>query len=303
MNIFAIVVTYNALRNNWIDKCIKSLQNNTVKCEIVVVDNASTDGTRDYVPNNFPEIVWMPQDNNLGFGQANNLGIRYALEHNADFVLLINQDASLASDALELLLEAAAENDNALMSPLQLNGNGSKIDQMFKRTLSKAENGMMEDLIIRHEMNMVYTTGMFAAATWFMPAKMLKDIGGFNPLFFHYGEDDNYQLRLRYHGYKNIVVTKALMYHDRGEHGNMELFNKNKIRRELLVIACDINRSPLRYIVDILHHFYKCYIYYLPRRQYRLGSFSLAVLWIIGHICSINKSRKKEKQLGQTWLE
>ena len=84
MKIYAIIVTYNAMQRGWIDRCMQSLQASTVLATPIIVDNGSTDGTREHIPATYSDIIWMPQDRNLGFGQANNVGIRYALEHNAD---------------------------------------------------------------------------------------------------------------------------------------------------------------------------------------------------------------------------
>ena len=301
MKIYAIIVTYNAMRRGWIDRCLGSLAESTVPVTAIVVDNLSTDGTREHVPSRWPDAVWLPQERNLGFGQANNVGMRYALEHDADYVLLLNQDAAIAPDALAEMANAA-KGQKVLLSPMQLNGDGTSIDQMFRNVLHMADNGLLEDFIIRHEAKATYPTGIFAAACWLMPADMLREVGGFNPLFFHYGEDDNYQSRTRYHGYCNIVVTKAMMYHDREEHGNVKVFNKNKMRRELLVTVCDINKSAAGTILSMLNLLYKCYTYRLPRQQYRPGTFLPAVLWLMGHCGAIAKSRKKEKSKGRNWL-
>ena len=100
MNIFAVIVTYNAMHRNWADRCLQSLEESSVPVTSIFVDNCSVDGTRDYIPSRYPQVVWLPQDHNLGFGQANNVGIRYALNHGADYVLLLNQDAALSTDAL-----------------------------------------------------------------------------------------------------------------------------------------------------------------------------------------------------------
>lgn len=299
--IYAIVVTYNAMRRNWIERCLQSLRESTVAVTPIVIDNGSKDGTCEYVPTHYPEVIWMPQRKNLGFGQANNVGIRYALEHEADYVMLLNQDAAIAPDALSALLDAA-QGHNALLSPLQLNGEGTKVDQMFRKTLHQADNGLLEDFLVNHEAKPVYPTGFFAAACWFMPSSMLKEVGGFNPLFFHYGEDDNYQFRARYHGYDNLVVIKARMYHDRGEHGDVEIFNKNRMRREIILLALDINLSPLQSTKAILHLLYKCYTYRLLRHQYQPGTFLPAAIWTLAHLHTIAASRKKEKSIGLTWL-
>ena len=104
MKIYTIIVTYNAMQRNWITRSIDSLSKSTIETTPVIIDNGSTDGTRNYVPEHYPNAVWMPQDKNLGFGQANNLGMKYALEHQADYILLLNQDATLAPDAIEKML-------------------------------------------------------------------------------------------------------------------------------------------------------------------------------------------------------
>ena len=62
MNIFAIIVTYNAMRRNWAERCLQSLQESTVPVTPIVIDNGSTDGTRDYVPSQQPTVVWLPQE-------------------------------------------------------------------------------------------------------------------------------------------------------------------------------------------------------------------------------------------------
>ena len=130
MKIYAIIVTFNAMRNNWIDHCLKSLEDSSTPVVPIVIDNGSTDETRNYVPKRFSSVVWLPQEKNIGFGQANNVGIKYALDHNADYILLLNQDAILAANAIEEMLPYA--DDKSLVSPLQLSGDGSKLDNQLK---------------------------------------------------------------------------------------------------------------------------------------------------------------------------
>ena len=80
--VFSIIVTYNALRNNWIIKCLESLQNSSVKSEIIIIDNNSYDKTIEVVEKNFPNVSCIKNQKNIGFGQANNIGIKYALNMN-----------------------------------------------------------------------------------------------------------------------------------------------------------------------------------------------------------------------------
>ena len=89
--IVAIIVTYNAVP--WLERCLGSLQASSVPVQTVIVDNRSTDETVNTIRTRYPQTVLIENQENLGFGQANNIGIRYALEHEATHVLLLNQDA------------------------------------------------------------------------------------------------------------------------------------------------------------------------------------------------------------------
>ncbi|MCH5311707.1 MAG: glycosyltransferase, partial [Prevotella sp.] len=131
------------MRNDWINCCLSSLRDSTIKTIPIVVDNCSTDGTREFAPTQYPEVVWLPQNKNLGFGQANNIGIRYALENNADYVLLLNQDASLHKEAIRYMLEAS--DGTSLISPLHLNGKGSGFDNIFRLYSLPLNSGILED--------------------------------------------------------------------------------------------------------------------------------------------------------------
>ena len=301
MKIYAVIVTYNAMRRGWIDRCMKSLEESTVPVVPVVIDNGSTDGTREHLPAAYPDAVWMPQDRNLGFGQANNLGLRYALEHEADYVLLLNQDAALAPDAIEKML--AVSDGKSLLSPLHLNGDGTRIDEMFRYSLRQSDNLMNDDLLIRHQLAPSYESGEICAACWLMPIALIRMIGGFNPLFFHYSEDNNYYQRMVYHGVATLLVPDTFMYHDRLLQGNMQAFNHHRLRRDLLLEICNVNHGFLSAFFRCFKVLLQCYLTRLPLRQYRIGAFSVQMLWVIAHTPAIRESRKTERQTGTNWLQ
>lgn len=300
MKIYAIIVTYNAMRRGWIDRCIKSLKESTVSVEPVVIDNRSTDGTREHVPTAYPDAVWMPQDRNLGFGQANNLGLRYALEHKADYVLLLNQDAALAPDAIEKML--AVSDGKSLLSPLHLNGDGTRIDEMFRYSLRQSDSLMNDDLLIRHQLAPCYEAGEICAACWLMPIALIRMIGGFNPLFFHYSEDTNYYHRTKYHHVRTLLVPDTYMYHDRTVQGNMQVFNHNRLHRDLLLEACNINQGFMKCLLKWLKVLVRCYAKDIHAHQYRVGGFTCQLLRLIAQTPSIRRSRKTEKNTGLNWL-
>lgn len=300
MNIYAVIVTYNAMRRNWIERCIQSLQRSTCPVDIVVVDNGSTDGTRDYVPKHYQNIIWLPQQKNLGFGQANNVGIKYAMEHEADYVLLLNQDATIKEDSVEQMIKVCG--DDTLVSPIQLNGDGTRLDTLFKYVLLQADNQLIDDMLVKGNVKCVYENGRYAAACWLLPATVIKKVGGFNPLFFQYSEDYNYLHRIKYHHLKVVLATHAFMCHDRDIHGNNSVFSKKELHREMLLSACDINMTSSRCLVKWCKLLLRSYTSKLPRLQYIPGTFAWECFWFILHIRSIRSSRKIERHEYHCWL-
>tara|TARA_B110000285_G_scaffold122361_1_gene138338 strand:+ start:867 stop:1775 length:909 start_codon:yes stop_codon:yes gene_type:complete len=208
MKVFTIIVTYNGLK--WIDKCISSvLEQSTV----VIVDNNSSDGTSKIITEKFPEVVLLPQDKNRGFGIANNIGISYGLKNGADAVFLLNQDAYVGKDCLENLVKISKiKTDYGIISPLHFNGNGNALDYSFQKLAYMSP--LISDLITKQYSKDIYDFKFINAAAWFIPKDVFLKVGGFDPMFFMYGEDDNFSQRVLYHGFKVGVIPSAEIFHD-----------------------------------------------------------------------------------------
>jgi len=104
--VFIIILNWN----NWLDtfECLESLKNNDYpNYEVVIVDNGSDEKPQS--PN--PDIKIIYNKENLGFSEGNNVGIKYALEHGADYVLLLNNDTVVSNDFLSKLVKAAESNE------------------------------------------------------------------------------------------------------------------------------------------------------------------------------------------------
>jgi GT2 family glycosyltransferase len=215
-NIFVIVVTFNGSR--WYERCFGSLFSSSVKLNVVVVDNDSQDDTVNYIRENFPQITLFPQTENLGFGKANNIGIKYALEQDADYLFLLNQDAWVEQDTIEKLLEVFERNPEAgIVAPLQLNGKGDGIDLKFLDIYLSHNNApfYIDDLYF-NRVKTDYQVQLVNAAVWLVSRKCIEKVGGFDTsLYYHYGEDFNYCQRVRYHGFKIFIAPKTLAFHDR----------------------------------------------------------------------------------------
>lgn len=297
MTIYTIIVTYNG--RHWVDFCLGSLRKSSVETIPLIIDNCSTDDTLPYIRSQYPEAVLFPQRKNMGFGQANNVGLRYALAHNADYVLLLNQDAAIAPDTIEKML--AQSDGQSLLSPIHMNGDGTRLDNHFRDgTLAKCKE-LLND-IFAGTLKGAYTCGEVCAACWFIPPKILQNIGGFNPLFFHYSEDNNYYQRLVYHHIRTLLVPQARMYHDRNEFGNEKVWNAQWLYNTLTLIYTDINLTTRKRLGMLIHTLGTCYVYRLPSKLYHIGVFTIALFQLIGNMPAIRNSRKRERQTQANWL-
>ena len=214
--VLVVIVTYNAMR--WAERCFSSLLHSNVKPDVIVIDNGSNDGTQDFIKSYFPDAIIYQSSNNLGFGKANNIGLQYALDHNYDYVYLLNQDAWLLPNTLECLIELSVKYpDYGILSPFQMNADMCTIDRNFASTVCSwnSNHQLLSDLYNK-KLSDIYSVKSVMAAHWFMPISTVKEIGGFSPSFPHYGEDDNYLSRLLFRNLKIGIVPALRVVHDRG---------------------------------------------------------------------------------------
>lgn len=228
-----IIVTYNA--TPWISKCLCNI--NFDKYDVIIVDNNSSDETVDFIKSNYKSVILLQQEKNLGFGQANNLGISYALNHGAKYVFLLNQDAYLVDDGIEHLVAFQSKNNEyGILSPIHVNADKTKLDRNFSNYLSYDKNPyFFSDFVLGNPLKKIYDLPFINAAGWLLSKSCLKTVGGFDPLFFHYGEDDNYCQRLKYHGFEIGILPNTFIIHDRENRPktDIKLFSKEYYAREL----------------------------------------------------------------------
>ncbi|SEW40831.1 Glycosyltransferase, GT2 family [Chryseobacterium wanjuense] len=215
--IYFIIVTYNAMK--WAERCFTSLRQSSVPLHSIVIDNGSTDGTQEYIKTHFPEVDFIQSDSNLGFGKANNIGIEKAYKEGADFFYLMNQDAWLYEDSLEKLLEAFNAYPNkdeiGIISPMHIDGSEKKLDIFLDKYISYNcdKTRLISDLYFQ-TLKPFYELDFINAAHWLLPRNTIETVGGFNPFFFHYGEDNEYVNRVHFHKKKVLLAPKSKVVHD-----------------------------------------------------------------------------------------
>ena len=209
-NILVVIVTYNAVK--WVRKSLKSLERSSLPADVLVVDNGSSDGTLERIRGEFPATRIIETGENLGFGAANNIGLRIALDEGYQFAYLLNQDAWLEPDTLEKLV-AAHKPEWGILSPVQLDRHGRR-DRQFDRKCGRAVDAALKGY---HNDRQVVEVPFVMAAHWLVSRRAIETVGGFSPAFRQYGEDDNWIDRLHWHKLHCGVVPAARAVHDRSD--------------------------------------------------------------------------------------
>lgn len=215
--VYAVIATHNA--GQWIDAAIESLRASMLPLEIIVVDNASSDGTAGIVESGHGRATVITRTCNHGFGAANNEGIQHALARGADYIFLLNQDARVSPAAVGLLAAALDRHPEfGIMSPLHLDYAGREVDPKFQPYLA-AHADVFSDALLG-SLQPVYEVPFVNAAAWLMRRSMLEKVGGFDPIFFMYGEDNDYCIRARHYGFKVGIAPQARIFHWHGGAGS-----------------------------------------------------------------------------------
>lgn len=221
-----IVLNFNGLKNSYLPRCLHSLINQTYRLmQIIVVDNASTDGSIAYVENEFPDIVLVKNRKNLGFCQGNNKGY---LISTGSFVLFANNDTVFAPDCIELLVKATLIAPNIGMASAKLlrpfpNGTDTnrRIDSaglMLKKTFTLRDRGYF--LLDEGQYDdFAYLFAPCGAAAFYRRSALETVIANgqvWDEDFFAYYEDGDLGWRLQNNGWRCIYVPTAIVEHHRG---------------------------------------------------------------------------------------
>lgn len=301
-NVFVIIVSYNG--KQWYDRCFTSLQESEIPVQTVVVDNASTDDTVSYIKEHFPQVYLIESKVNLGFGQGNNKGMRYALDNGADYVFLLNQDAWIEPDTIGTLIAAHKKQpEYGILSPMHLNAEKTAIEKgliHYVADLKITDPAWINDLYFGTTKD-IYSTSYVNAAAWLLPRKTIEVVGGFDPIFFHYGEDDNYMHRVLYHGLKIGICPTVRVVHDTERRIKKSTETMQAESKNLLVELTNVNYSGSVALV-ILNSIQK-FIFHLLKFNFSTTKYHVKkIRYIIQMKNNIINSKNANKTEGPHWL-
>lgn len=182
--------------------------------EVIIVDNGSTDGSREYIKNssfNFP-VVLIENSENLGFSPAVNQGIKKAQN---DYIFSLNNDTEIKKGSIKALVDLISSNDNifSVQAKMLQYDNKDLIDDvgdeynLLAWTKKTGENHNSNEYV---EVNEIFSACAGAAM---YKKSILDEIGAFDDNFFAYMEDVDLAIRSRIYGYKNLLCPEAIVYH------------------------------------------------------------------------------------------
>ena len=300
---YVIVVTYKGWR--WYDRCFGSLRNTTIPVQTIVVDNASNDGTIDYIKSTFPEIHLIESEENLGFGRANNIGMRYALDQGCDYVFLLNQDAWVQPDTFEEIVAIHQRHpEYGILGPVQVNEEKTRVLDGVLHFLVNPDNvntKMFSDFMMG-TIEEVYPVAEINAAAWLLPRNTLETVGGFDPIFLHYGEDWNYLSRVLYHNSKVGLTPHLHVVHDCEKHVEQSKGYKPSFDKWLLQRASDV-QYPDSIVGDMIRNYRRTALVKLF--GFHKATFQenwRAYRYLKENREQIERSRRQNMIIGPNWL-
>lgn len=222
MDVSIILVNYKT--KELTINCIKSIQEKTkdLKYEIILVDNASTDGSVNFFENNYKnKIIFIKNTENLGFGKANNRGIEIA---KGKYVFLLNSDTLLINNAIKILFDFMEKTKECGICGGNLYTKELQPTHSFLRKfpsllleiqeyIKKKEKTRNDFNYTNFEQEVAYITG----ADMFIRKEILEKSGYFDKDFFMYFEETELSYRIKRLGYKIVSVPQAKIIHLEGK--------------------------------------------------------------------------------------
>lgn len=213
-----VILNYNG--KAFLERCLPSLLGQSYpEIEIILVDNASSDDSLDYLRKEFPSVKIIANKENLGFAAGNNIGIKAA---EGELIATLNNDTEATPSWLEELVKGIISNENVGMcaskmlfmkNPKLINSTGiciSRSGACWDRGMFERDQGQYE--LIEE------VFGPSAGAAIYRKS-MLKEIGLFDEDFLAYMEDADLAFRGRLAGWRCLYIPKAVVYHAHGGTG------------------------------------------------------------------------------------
>lgn len=304
MRTSVIVVTWNGL--HVLRDCVTALAAQTLDHELIVVDNGSRDGTREWLEQHAPQVTIIGLSHNLGFAGGNNVGLRAAT---GDQLVLVNNDTVAAPDFLERLVAPLADDEQV--------GSVAGVLTFAHQPETIASAGIVVGRDALHRDFLALTPvaalppqpveifGASGGAVCYRRAA-LDDVGLFDERYFNYLEDADLAWRLRLRGWRCMLAPDAHIRHiysataGQGSPFKQRLLARNRFR---LIARCIPHALLRRHWFAILRYDLLALGYALLRRQPAIIMGRVAVMRELPDLLGARRRMLKRKQVSNAQLE
>ena len=210
--IYIVVLNWNGISDTL--DCLRSIYSSThTNFQVLVIDNNSINDELSIIKQQFPEVISIQSQKNLGFTGGCNLGIQYALHQSAQYIWLLNNDAIVFPNTLASLVAKMQKDPKiGMVTPVVESENytywGTYLDI---KTQTRRNFSSIEDLNLAEEASpqniCLWGTALL------IKTEVIQKVGLLDDAFFAYFEDMDYSLRVTSAGYKNVLCTDALIRH------------------------------------------------------------------------------------------
>lgn len=196
-------------------KCIKSVLKSDYKnIEVIVVDNASFDGIAEEIKK-YKDVIFIQSEKNLGYTGGNNLGIKKALDNQADYVFILNPDTTITKDTIDILLARAEQYKADIVGPKIYFEDSKKIwyaGGIFDtNNVLGSHKGVDEPDTKKYDKD--EETDYVTGAAMLVRKHVFEKIGLFDERYFLYYEDSDFCFRAKQAGFKIMYIFQSVVYH------------------------------------------------------------------------------------------
>jgi GT2 family glycosyltransferase len=217
-----IIVNHNS--QSYLKQTLSSLSKslNSLNHEIIVVDNASSDGSLEAVKQDFPWVKRIALSQNVGFARGNNVGARQAC---GQYLFLLNNDTYVPTGAIQKLLELKKQHPEfGIVAPIILHPDetlqlswGKDLHLFSEVFLKYFASGWYAWRFKRKRGRISQNVDWVSGACFLIERKLFEQIGGFDENFFLYAEDADLCRRIRKLGYTIHLTSEAWIIHYQGQ--------------------------------------------------------------------------------------
>ncbi len=211
------IIILNTSRREDTLACIRTLQANTYGNKVIVVlDNASTDGSPEAIRRAFPDVQVMLLEKNLGYAGNNNVGIVHAMQKGAEWVLVLNEDTLLDPDCLRLMVEAGERDPKiGIVGPLVYHADEPTVIQSaggrlgpYWESIHIGQNEPDQEQF-REPLDVEWVSG----CAIMVRRGVIDDVGMLDERFFYYWEETEWCMRATRAGWKILNAPAAKLWH------------------------------------------------------------------------------------------